>query len=592
MAVISKPNKTTQWATDAGALVTEPNAGQKTGGWGVKQKVPAHFLNWWKNLVYQWITWITARVDGSWINVLEYGAVGDGVTDDTAAIQAAITAAKITADMTGGTFTTPNWRSGCVVYFPPGIYRTTGNITVDFGGITLRGAGPKSSIIYADYNAPGTDALTFSAGAVGRYGGGIQGLAINAKVAGNIRDALHIDNWSQIDLKDVWTYGGSRYGIFLGAVVLGTLHNVQVQGSALAGLWVGLGSVYVDVCTALSATNLHVLGVTNGPGVRCSAVYGFTFNGLTVEGIAAAADDDAAGIIIETGSTVTLNGPYFEHNQGWDIWVGKGVAGVASATITNPRFVSDVGKAVGYGCLKVDRVLSGMATGGFMLIASAVSVAITANAQNFSILGLQIPAGAPPTFNGGDINGYPGLVTYVDSDGRTNLGGSFIPRMYLGGRLVSTAGGPPGTGTWSVGDLAFNNVVQQNVPFMWRCTTAGSPGVWTPMYPQIQKLDRFWLAYSPAITPNVDNGHTGLIIVTDGVAFTINAPAGTPIRGQRLTIEVYNNSGGAAGALTWNGIYRLSAWVQPANGSRRAITFEWDTGNWREVSRTPADVPN
>lgn len=39
-------------------------------------------------------------IDGSWINVLDFGAIGDGVTDDTAALQAAI-------------------NQGGVVYFPP-----------------------------------------------------------------------------------------------------------------------------------------------------------------------------------------------------------------------------------------------------------------------------------------------------------------------------------------------------------------------------------------------------------------------------------------------------------------------------------------
>jgi hypothetical protein len=57
-------------------------------------------------------------------SVRAYGAVGDGVTDDTAAIQAAI-------------------NSGLPIYFPPGVYRTTATLNVTIpanDGQTLRGS--------------------------------------------------------------------------------------------------------------------------------------------------------------------------------------------------------------------------------------------------------------------------------------------------------------------------------------------------------------------------------------------------------------------------------------------------------------------
>lgn len=63
-------------------------------------------------------------------DVKVYGALGNDATDDTTAIQSAITAAA----------------SGGIVYFPPGTYRVT-SLTVSVAGVSLVGAGPFASII-------------------------------------------------------------------------------------------------------------------------------------------------------------------------------------------------------------------------------------------------------------------------------------------------------------------------------------------------------------------------------------------------------------------------------------------------------------
>ena len=61
------------------------------------------------------------------LNVKDYGAVGDGTADDTAAIQAALDAVP-----TGGR----------AVYFPAGRYRITSTLLVKIDGTTLYGDGP------------------------------------------------------------------------------------------------------------------------------------------------------------------------------------------------------------------------------------------------------------------------------------------------------------------------------------------------------------------------------------------------------------------------------------------------------------------
>lgn len=69
-------------------------------------------------------------------SVMEYGAVGDGTTDDTAAVQDALTA-------------TP----GGSVYFPPGHYLLTGNLTVP-AGTAVSGADSASTLL--DWSSKGS----------------------------------------------------------------------------------------------------------------------------------------------------------------------------------------------------------------------------------------------------------------------------------------------------------------------------------------------------------------------------------------------------------------------------------------------------
>jgi hypothetical protein len=65
-----------------------------------------------------------------WFNVRDYGALGDGTTDDTAACAAATAAAEV---------------AGGVVYFPPGTYKVSG-LTIAASKVEFRGDGTASII--------------------------------------------------------------------------------------------------------------------------------------------------------------------------------------------------------------------------------------------------------------------------------------------------------------------------------------------------------------------------------------------------------------------------------------------------------------
>ena len=81
-----------------------------------------------------------------WYNVFDYGALGNGVNDDTAAINNAIAAAS----------------AGGIVFFPPGTYKLTGSgVILGKANTTLRGAGSKASSLLAPIG--NANAITVSA---------------------------------------------------------------------------------------------------------------------------------------------------------------------------------------------------------------------------------------------------------------------------------------------------------------------------------------------------------------------------------------------------------------------------------------------
>lgn len=99
------------------------------------------------------------------------------------------------------------------------------------------------------------------------------------------------------------------------------------------------------------------------------------------------------------------------------------------------------------------------------------------------------------------------------------------------------------------------------------------------------------VTYSTSMTPDSALGTVFRITVTDGVAFTINAPL-NPVAGEEITVVIRNASGGVAGAATWNAVFKMSTWTQPANATSRSITFFYDGTNWIQISQTGVDVPN
>ena len=225
-------------------------------------------------------------VNGSTFNVKDYGALGDGVNDDTAAINAAV------ADVCANTNTKDGSAQGCV-YFPAGTYLISGTqgsgsgVQADGGihlplglsstlmiQITFKGDGPKNSVImqsdtgdgihidFSNQLSPNGDARNagylstcniFDLGLMACNTSGSSGTASNvaifiknnAIIVPECQTGNHIRNvaiWNPVN--GYYNYGlntttynntGWTYGIILRNNAHAFLSNISLHGNSNAG---------------------------------------------------------------------------------------------------------------------------------------------------------------------------------------------------------------------------------------------------------------------------------------------------------------------------------------------------------------------
>lgn len=133
-------------------------------------------------------------LSGMFFNVQgpDYGAVGDNVTDDTAAIAAAITAAAT---------------DGGIVFFPPGTYRITSALTLS-AKVSLLGCGPNASAITLDH---ASNNLLATAGSTTYDHQLIEGLRFTASQA-NTGNPLSLVAGTKIAVRNCYIGGANNNG--------------------------------------------------------------------------------------------------------------------------------------------------------------------------------------------------------------------------------------------------------------------------------------------------------------------------------------------------------------------------------------------
>jgi hypothetical protein len=488
------------------------------------------------------------------VNVKDFGAKGDGTTDDTAALRAAIASAWTGAN------------AGAKVFVPPGTY-ITDRLTLHTGQ-TLWGSNWQGSVWTAGYHGSGT-----GAGA----GSGIGASILKSRTGDTV-----------VQLGYLATDPGNAYEKNI------EVAYIDVQG---AGSTVGTSAGILSNGPGGGHSHLHVhhVAVTDfgGPGVRLAGEW------TTLLEFVSSDNNGGHAFDIQGGNTTGLDHCYAHR-------VANGMVGFrirGSAVLTSCNGIDQgSGALVRWGEFGQTVADDGMDSQSLVTL-------INCNVEDFTDIGIRVKG---PESYLTVIGGAFGVAANTTAKAllfeANTASGSVIlaPRFYLksgsawsNGQAIHVNAAPAPIvfgGTASVPTRFYKDDAAGTGPipqiFHDRGNDALGLGQTITPEPAFAEKRYTGVVYSSSMTFSSLLGTLYIITATNGTAFTINNPTAASSN-LRITIQIRNNSGGALGTLTWGSAFKLGAWTQPANQTSRSITFVYNNGtsSWEEVSRTAADVP-
>lgn len=391
-------------------------------------------------------------INGAPVNVKDFGAVGDGTTDDTAAIQSAID------------YCTNLSNRKQTLYFPAAdaaaSYKITAPLTIS-GRLNIVGDGEFSTAILAVGFTLDQFILDFTNSAADNvYFGGVSKITLRSdnKLAIGIR----LRNTSYWTLKNVQLYnlktgvyvtGTNCFSNFFEEVTAYSISSYSVELDSFTG-----GGQYVfNGCTFtgsdgfyLSSTaatdSLSFFGCNFEQCVTTDMVISGTVSGLTIFGCRSEGLDGATSFLINPSGANYVNG----------------------ITITGCTWSTDFGNAY-----PVD--FSGLVKG----------FSITGNyARYVGFLGfVRLNGGGEAgVISGNYCENAPvdkivstpraGVVSY------SNYNSSGAMTDYNGLVVTGRAAAAPTTGTYAVGSIVYNTAPASAGYIGFVCTVAGTPGTW------------------------------------------------------------------------------------------------------------------
>lgn len=474
-----------------------------------------------------------------------FGAKGDGTTDDTTALQAAFNAAG----------------PGGIVFIPGGaVYVFSSTLTYPEGLSIWSGGSTKAS--------KGTLKWTGAAAATG----------LAPAVTGQANEGLIIRNL-EID-------GNSLLNI---GVDLHHVSHAHIQDSYIHDCSNGANACGVRIYRDKDAGYACYYNRISGGKISSCTV------GLFVTGTGASSQNNCANSNRIEYTDLLSNGKSVYFERGNDL----SVFAVASESPTTLHFQT-AGSGFHLGCSRIENAAGTPTLAGLQLDSTANT---TVEFGNYWATFTN-----DPVVDSSTAKDLQRLSTFGSGVNGGVAGVGQIVRAYIqevfalpGTSLVSLNGGAVG-GTGHVRTGRSTAADSDAIHEFYNGTSTRLSYVEAPNGGFQARQGRVTGAtYAPtfpgaggAVSIDASLGNMATVTVTDGTAFQINNPTNNPVAGgQYFTFEIFNNSGGAMGAITWqNGLYKLTGggFTNPANGKRRFITFQYDNANWYEICRSQNDV--
>ncbi|MEV7675094.1 glycosyl hydrolase family 28-related protein [Streptomyces sp. NPDC088752] len=267
----------------------------------------------------------TVRSSGDWVNARAAGAVGDGVTNDAPALQAAVNALAAAG---GGT-----------LYLPAGRYVLNAALTWA-SGVNLVGSGDRASILQSTNG--NLDAIT---------GTDISNVTIErVQLSGPGRgagSAVRFTRFSapataNITLRDVLIQSFGGDGVFMHALASSVLHRVRVrtcngvgfhlqapQDTILGGSSTSLTACSVEGCVV---GGYWLDGMVYSSISSCAAQgmpFGYRLDSCRAVSVTGSgAEQCVTGLIVYGGNGAAVTGFYTEASDGTSVWLTNATSGV------------------------------------------------------------------------------------------------------------------------------------------------------------------------------------------------------------------------------------------------------------------------
>lgn len=401
------------------------------------------------------------------ISVKDYGAVGNGVADDTTAIQAAI-------DANAG-----------VIYFPSGTYNISTPLRITTG-IVLQGESKSTSIISKTTTTSGTGTALARAGTI-----------TDSYVNDAVIQLIHADNTYTYyaGIHDLTiqksSYAASSYGIYAPRSSQCSYSNLLIKNVTTGYLtydsW--MYKMSQVTCQAVSIGYNHANdGSGSGTGTsgtfeNCwvnfdntivAPTYGYYIFGLTYSNLISCGCDNgtpASGTAIVTAyyfntcAGITVNGCGVENHQGQAVSVSGG-----SVIVNAMRTISMTGNITGTAATVFTNTNANLTLNNcsFAAVTGASGTFYNYVIQNGATI-FEINPSVSPSGGGTFISYSSGasLTQITDTSAtRINSTGTF---NYQANLSLAAA---PTTGTWAVGNIVYNTVPASAGYVGWVCTSA------------------------------------------------------------------------------------------------------------------------